>query len=304
MTETLRGCAMMVFSMACFAVEDALIKALTGAVPPTQIIWMLGLGGAAAFAIWLQATGRGAWSADYLSGPVLRRSSFEVVGALSFVSALALIPLTVASAVIQATPLVVAMGAAIFLGARVGPRRWAAILVGFGGVLLILRPWGTGFDPAVLLAVLGMLALAGRDLATRTMPASITGAHLSLHAFAALVPAGVVLQVIQGAPVVALEAGQAAILVLCVGIGMAGYLSVVAATRLGDLSVVSSFRYSRMLFALIIGLLFFAESPDAATLIGAGVVIASGLYTLVREARLARIEATASGSLSKAPAPR
>lgn len=288
MSDTLRGAGLMVVAMACFAVEDALIKSLTGAIPPAQIIWMLGLGGALAFGVWLQVTGRGIWSPDYLSPAVLRRSGFEVFGTLCFVSALALIPLATASAVIQATPLVVAMGAALFLGATVGWRRWAAIFVGFGGVLMILRPGGDSFDPAVLLAVGGMLGLAARDLATRTLPAQITGTHLSLHAFSALVPAGIGLQIVLGAPFVRPTTADVLTLTICVAVGMAAYLTIVAATRLGDISVVSSFRYSRMLFALLIGVLIFGERPDVATLVGVTIVIASGLYTLIREARLAR----------------
>jgi drug/metabolite transporter (DMT)-like permease len=183
---------------------------------------------------------------------------------------------------------VVALGAAVFLGTPVGPRRWAAILVGFGGVLLILRPGMAGFDPALLLAVAGMLALAGRDLSTRNLPRTITGARLSFHAFAALVPAGLALQAAQGLPVAPLSGSELLRLGLCVGFGVGAYLSIVGATRLGDLAVVSSFRYSRMLFALALGVLLFGERPDALMLLGTAVIIASGLYTLHREARLAR----------------
>ncbi|MCK0166424.1 DMT family transporter [Jannaschia sp. S6380] len=285
-TDSLKGAALMVAAMACFTVEDALIKGLSGAFAPAQIVWMLGLGGAVAFVAWLTVSGQGIWSPHYLRPRVLARTGFEVFGSCCFISALALIPLSLASAVIQATPLVVAMGAAVFLGATVGWRRWAAIGFGFAGVLLIIRPGAAGFEPAVLLAVAGMLALAGRDLVTRTMPGVVSGARLSLHAFASLVPAGILLQVALGEPLVTPELAQFGVLALCVAIGMAGYLTIVAATRLGDIAVVSSFRYSRMLFALFVGVAFFGERPGAATLIGVGVVIASGLFTLIREARL------------------
>lgn len=282
----MRGAALMVGAMACFSVEDALIKGLSGAFSSAQIIWMLGLGGSVAFAVWLHVSGKGAWSPLYLNHRVLMRSGFEVFGTLCFVSALALIPLALASAVIQATPLVVAMGAAVFLGARVGWRRWIAICVGFAGVLVIIRPGAASFDPATLLALGGMLGLAARDLATRTMPAEISGARLSLHAFAALVPTGLALQLILGLDFVMPNVAQLAILSLCVAIGMVGYLTIVGATRLGDISVVSSFRYSRMLFALIVGGIAFGERPDVWTMVGVSIVIATGLYTLIREARL------------------
>jgi len=286
MTDTLRGAALMVGSMACFALEDGLIKALSGTFPAAQIIWMLGLGGSLAFVGWLIATGQTVWSPHYLRPQVLLRSGFEVTGTLCFVSALALIPLATASAVIQATPLVVAMGAAVFLGARVGWRRWLAIGVGFAGVLIILRPGSSAFDPATLLAVGGMLGLAARDLVTRTMPGIVSGARLSLHAFASLVPAGLLLQFLTGASWVIPDAAQIGILAIAVAVGMVGYLAIVGATRLGDISVVSSFRYSRMLFALIVGMVAFGERPDALMIVGVVIVIGSGVFTLLREARL------------------
>tara|TARA_R110000850_G_scaffold16381_7_gene51172 strand:+ start:1017 stop:1895 length:879 start_codon:yes stop_codon:yes gene_type:complete len=286
MTDTLRGAALMVGSMACFALEDGLIKALSGTFPAAQIIWMLGLGGSLAFVGWLIATGQTVWSPHYLRPQVLLRSGFEVAGTLCFVSALALIPLATASAVIQATPLVVAMGAAVFLGARVGWRRWLAIGVGFAGVLIILRPGSSAFDPATLLAVGGMLGLAARDLVTRTMPGIVSGARLSLHAFASLVPAGLLLQFLTGASWVIPDAAQIGILAIAVAVGMVGYLAIVGATRLGDISVVSSFRYSRMLFALIVGMVAFCERPDALMIVGVVIVIGSGVFTLLREARL------------------
>ncbi|SEK91185.1 DMT family transporter [Jannaschia helgolandensis] len=286
MTDTLRGAALMVGSMACFALEDGLIKALSGTFPAAQIIWMLGLGGSLAFVGWLIATGQTVWSPHYLRPQVLLRSGFEVTGTLCFVSALALIPLATASAVIQATPLVVAMGAAVFLGACVGWRRWLAIGVGFAGVLIILRPGSSAFDPATLLAVGGMLGLAARDLVTRTMPGIVSGARLSLHAFASLVPAGLLLQFLTGASWVIPDAAQIGILAIAVAVGMVGYLAIVGATRLGDISVVSSFRYSRMLFALIVGMVAFGERPDALMIVGVVIVIGSGVFTLLREARL------------------
>ena len=282
---TLRGCALMTASMACFACEDALIKSLGGRVPAAQIIWMLGLGGTFALGALLLARGRALWAPGLGGRRVALRTLADAAGAAMFVPALVLVPLATASAVIQATPLVVALGAALFLGQRVGPRRWAAIAAGFGGVLLILRPGGAAFDPAVLLAVGGMLALAVRDLATRGLPPTLSGMHLSMLAFAAIVPAGAALQLALGQPVVAPTAPQWAILGGCLAFGLTGYVAIVGATRAGDIAVVSSFRYARMLFALALAALFFGERPDAATLAGIAVVVAAGLYTLVREAR-------------------
>ena len=294
--ENIRGAAFMVFAMFCFAVEDALIKGLAGAIPAGQVLGIICLGGFIAFLAWSAAKGEALWQPAYLDRKVILRSLCEVVGSCFFVSALALIPLTTASAVIQATPLVVAMGAALFLGQTIGWRRWIAIIVGFIGVLIIIRPGMDGFVPATLLAVGGMLGLAARDLITRSLTVDLTGPQLGIHAFGIVGPAAFLLVVAQGEPLVAPTLSQWALLLAGVAIGMLAYLAIISATRKGNAGIISSFRYSRMVFALIIGYLAFAEIPDAATLIGAAIIIASGIYTLWREARLRR------ASLNEKPA--
>lgn len=295
--DNIRGAAFMVFAMLCFAVEDALIKLLADGLPVGQIISVICLGGLIAFLGWSVFQGDRLWQPAYLDRKVMLRSMCDVAGSILFVTSLTLIPLTTASAVIQATPLVVAMGAAIFLGQAVGWRRWLAILVGFIGVLIIIRPGMEGFTPATLLAVGGMLGLAARDLFTRALTVHLTGPQLATHTFALIVPAGLLLTVFQGQTLVMPDAGQSLILLAAIIIGMVAYLAIVAATRGGNAGIISSFRYSRMVFALIIGYLVFAEIPDAPTLIGAAVIIASGIYTLWRETRLHRASLTQKPAL-------
>lgn len=295
--ENLRGAALMTASMLGFAIEDALIKGLSGTVPAGQIIAFIGLGGILAFAGWLLATGQPVFVTEQRRPKVVLRSGLEALGSIFFVSSLALIDLTLASAIIQATPLVVAMGAAVFLGQKVGWRRWVAILIGFAGVLLIVKPGASGFDPLVLLAIIGMLGLAARDLVTRNLKSDISGPHLSIAAFIGLVPAGLLLCVVWGQSLVWPTPYEWSVLVLCVFVGMVAYLAIIAATRAGDAAFISSFRYSRMLFALVIGALFFAEFPDALTLVGVAIVIAAGLFTLLREARLRRPSQASKGTI-------
>lgn len=286
----------MVFAMFCFAVEDALIKLLADDIPVGQVLSVICLGGLTAFLAWSAAKGDRLWQAAYLDPKVMLRSLCDVAGTVLFVTALTLVPLTTASAVIQATPLVVAMGAAIFLGQAVGWRRWLAIIVGFIGVLVIIRPGMEGFTPATLLAVGGMLGLAARDLFTRGLTVQLSGPQLATHTFALIVPAGLLLMLFQGQSPVLPNAWQSLILFCAIIIGMIAYLAIVAATRGGNAGIISSFRYSRMIFALIIGYLVFAEIPDAPTLIGAAIIIASGIYTLWRETVLRRT------SLNESPA--
>lgn len=287
MVENLRGSILMVLAMAGFALEDLFIKRLAEVMPVGQIIMCLGFGGALVFGLVTRAQGRRLWSRDLLTRAVLLRNFGELVGTLGFVTAIALTPLSSASAILQATPLAVTLGAALFFGEAVGWKRWTAILVGFGGVLMVIRPGLDGFEPASLFALQGVIGLAIRDLATRAVPRTISSMQLSTYAFATLVPTGLILLAVGGTPSVP-SAVAWRDLALALTFALAAYYAIVAAMRLGDVSVITPFRYSRLIFALIIGVTIFDERPDVWTLTGAAIIIASGLFTFWRERRLAR----------------
>lgn len=283
--DNLRGSLTMVFAMALFAMEDALIKALAGTLPTGQILVFMGLAGTPVFA-WLCHRRRiRVVSATFWQRPILIRNLCEIAGAMTFVTALTLIPLATASAFVQAAPLMMTMGAAVLLGETVGWRRWTAIVVGFCGVLLILRPFGTGFDPNTLFALAGVVFLSGRDLVSRRVPRAVPSLLLATYGFAASIPAGLGLWGLDGRFVVP-EAADWIKLGGIVAVGVVGYLAVTAASRMGDVSVVTPFRYTRLPFALILGLVIFGERPDVTTLLGALLIICAGLYTLLREAML------------------
>jgi len=285
--ENLRGSIIMVLAMAGFALEDLFVKRLADSLPVGQIIMLLGLGGALVFGIVTRAQGRRLWSRDLLSRAVLLRNLGELIATFGFVTAIALTPLSSASAILQATPLAVTLGAALFFREAVGWKRWTAILVGFGGVLMVIRPGFEGFEPDSLFAVQGVIGLAIRDLATRAVPRSISSMQLSTYAFATLVPTGLILLAFGGTP--SLPSAIAwRDLALALSFALAAYYGIVAAMRLGDVSVITPFRYSRLIFALIIGVTVFNERPYVWTLTGAAIIIASGLFTFWRERRLAR----------------
>lgn len=286
--ENLRGAALMTFSMLAFAIEDVLIKTLGARIPAGQIISLIAIGAALAFAIWFAANRQPVFVKEHMNPRVWGRAFFEVAGTMLFISALMRMDVTMLSAIIQATPLVVALGGVLFLSQTVGWRRWAAILVGFVGVLLIVRPGLEGFTLITMIGVGGMIGLAGRDLMTRSINVPISGAHLSLHAFLALIPAGLVLCWIDGTPLVIPSVGDGLTLIVCVSVALVAYLSIVAATRSGDAAFISMFRYTRMLFALILGMTILGERPDTLTLIGVAIVIGAGVFTLLREARARR----------------
>jgi drug/metabolite transporter (DMT)-like permease len=286
MTPNTTGAALMVAAMAAFAIEDALIKKMGGALPPGQIIALLGLIGACVMALAVKGRRLALFPPESLGAPVLLRNGAESFGTVCFVTAITKVDLAVASAILQATPLVVTLGAVVLFSEQVGWRRWTAMAVGFAGVLLIVRPGFAGFEPAALWAVGGMAALAVRDLATRRVAAEVHTFQLSFQAFALLFPTGLALSLTTGlAPMTAPLWG---LMGLAAAIGIAAYWCIVQAMRSGDISFVTPFRYSRMIFALAIGMGVFGEMPDLWTWTGIALILGAGLYTFLRERRLAR----------------
>ncbi len=287
--DNLRGAGIMVLAMLGFAVEDMFIKLLADSLPIGQIIGMVALGGAVIFATICRTQGLALFSRDMLGAPVLIRNTGELIGTIGFVTAIALTPLSTASAILQATPLVVTLGAALFLGEKVGWRRWSAILVGFLGVLLIIRPGTDGFDILSLFTLQGVLGLAIRDIATRRIPKSIASMQLSFLAFLVLIPASLILQAMNGTWWVQPSSPEWVLVGGSILIAVVAYYGIVAAMRVGEVSFVTPFRYSRLLFALFIGFFVFSERPDALTLLGATIIVASGIYTVWRERKVKQL---------------
>ena len=281
--DNLRGATIMVLAMLGFAIEDAFIKMMGNALPVGQILVMLGIGGSAVFALVVLAQKRALFERDMLAAPVLTRAIGEIIGTMCFISAIVFTPLSTASAILQATPLVVTLGAALFLGEAVGWRRWAAILVGFIGVLMIIRPGMSGFSPLSLFAVGGVLGLALRDISTRKVSKSLSSMQLSFLGFLVLIPAGFMLLGITGKSLAPLDARLWLLITASIAIGVFAYYGIVAAMRVGEVSFVTPFRYSRLIFAMIIGISFFGERPDTLTILGGIVIVASGIYTVLRE---------------------
>jgi drug/metabolite transporter (DMT)-like permease len=284
--DNLRGAALMVLAMLGFAVEDMMIKTMSADLPTGQIIAWLGAGGAVVFAIICKSQGQRLWTPQMLARPVILRNIAELIGTLGFVTAITLTPISTASAILQATPLIVTCGAAVFFREAVGWRRWSAILVGFFGVMLIIRPGTAGFDYLSVITVIGVLGLAGRDLATRSVPNETSSMQLSFLAFLTLVPTALLLTWITGNPWVMPTPYSVSLMIGAIIVGVFAYYAIVAAMRVGEISFVTPFRYTRLVFALFFGILIFGERPDLLTLIGSAIIVISGIYTVWRERRL------------------
>jgi drug/metabolite transporter (DMT)-like permease len=286
--HNIRGILLITLSMALFAAEDAFIKALTQSFSTGQVLAMAGLGGAAIF--WVVALGKGQPVLSPLlhSRTLMIRTLSEALGAMLFVSALARVPMSSAAAVFQALPLAITLAAALFLKEQVGWRRWSAIAVGFAGVLMIIRPGMEGFNPATLLVLGAVGAIATRDLISRKLPSDMSSYVVSFHGFAALILAGAFLMLVETDLPKGLDLLQSAQVAGAVVFGVLGYLAIVIATRTGDASAITPFRYTRLIFSMLLGMVIFSERPDLMTYAGSLLIIASGLYSFLRERRLAR----------------
>ena len=277
-----RGPALMTGSMLAFTLNDTCTKALSGELPLMQVLFLRGL-------MTVAVLGLLAWRAGALRLPPTRadrawlalRSLGEIGAAYFFVTALFNMPLANVTAILQALPLVITAAGALLLGERVGPRRWSAVAIGLLGVLLIVRPGAAGFDANSLYALAAVFAVALRDIATRRMSRSVPSATVSLAAAAGVTAFAA--SALPGVAVVPVGPGEAALLVGSAAFVIVGYMLSVAVMRAGEVSVTAPFRYTGLLWALIAGLIVFGEWPDAPTLAGAAIVVATGIFTLRRE---------------------
>ena len=283
----LTAIAFMIAAMLGFAIEDAFIKALMAHLVAGQVLALIGLGGTLAFVVICWRRGIALNLRMLANKWVLLRTFSELIGTMFFVTSLALVPLVTVSAIIQMAPLLVTMGAAFLLKEQVGPRRWAAIVLGMIGMLIILQPWTTSFAPASLLTVGGVIGLSLRDIATRRIPDGVNTLSLATLGFGAVIPAGLFLSLFN-APWAVPTPIEWAYLVLCVVIGIVSYYAIITAMRIGEVAVVTPFRYSRLIFGSAIEVMFFSEIITPQLIAGSLLIIATGLYTLWRERQLAQ----------------
>ncbi len=288
MNANLSGSLWMVLAMAGFAVEDAIFKGVTRTVPPGYALMAFGLTGALIYMGISRALREPVFAREMIERRLLLRSASEIVGRLFYALALAFTPLSTTSAILQATPLVVALGAALILGEKVGPRRWVAMVIGFAGVIVILRPTPDAFRADALFALVGMMGFAGRDLATRASPPHVSRWQLGTLGFLVVAAAGAVIMTASGEGLVTLTPSESGRVVLTAIFGVIAYTSLTQAMRTGAIGVVAPFRYTRLLFALVIAVTFFDETPDLWTYAGGAIVVLSGIYTLLRGARSTR----------------
>ncbi len=288
-----RAIMLMTAAMATFAASDAFINRASETVPTGQLFAVTSLLSFAIFYVVMLWNGDALFTKVLFNKAVMIRTGGEVFGSLGYVMALTLIPLTTASAMLQAQPLAVTLAAVFFLGERVGARRWAAVAIGFCGVILIIRPGATAFDPNILWTLLGIAGLTARDLGTRMLPAEVSTPFVSAWALFFLTILGIAITPFTGAwqPI---DAGNVGFLVGISVLVALSFFFINGALRIGEVSAIAPFRYTRMVFALAIAILFLGERPDLLTWVGIALIVGSGIYAFLRERKIARLTPAAS----------
>ena len=287
----------MVLAMGSFVANDTIVKLVGQSLPVGEIIMIRG--GVAILIIGLICAWKGLVpELPRIAQPsVLLRSLFDVIATIAFVTALMHMPIANLTSVMQAVPLAVALLSIVFLKEKVGWRRMAAILGGFLGVLLIVKPSVSSFNHHELLALLIVFAVAMRDILTKRIPARVPTFVIALGNAGFVTLAGAALALGQG--FTRPEPWQVGLLALAACFLSSGYLLMVATLRLGELSGTAPFRYSVMVFAILSGILVFGEFPDWIAMAGMALIVVSGLYAAHREALRAR----AFSDSARTPAP-
>jgi drug/metabolite transporter (DMT)-like permease len=270
--------------MAAFSAGDALSKSVISQMNAGQIMCMRGV--ITSTLVYLIARHMGAlrsWRI-ILIPMVAIRVICEILAAVTYITALGMMPIANASAILQSLPLVVTFGAVLFFSEPVGWRRMLAIVVGLIGVLIIVRPGAEGFTVAALLCIASVLVTAGRDLATRTIDPAIPSLMITVITAISVSVFGALLTPLLGGWH-AVSATSLSHIALAAVLVLIGYQCIILSMRTGDISFVAPLRYTSLIFSAVLGWMFFAEVPDQWTLIGAAIVIASGLYTFYRESK-------------------
>ncbi|MCF7698155.1 DMT family transporter [Loktanella sp. M215] len=286
LSDNMRGAALMAAAMMTFTVNDTFTKTLSDVLPLSQLLFLRGIGVMICLAVMARAMGQLRFDLSVRDWVYIGlRTLGEIGGAYFFITALFHMPIANVSAILQVLPLSVALAGALFMNEPLGWRRLVAIMVGFGGVMLIVRPGGADFNIFSLYALAAVACVTLRDLVVRKLSRSVPSLMVSLSAavgitvFSGVASIWVDWQPMSGQEVFRL--GGATVFVVF------GYIFSVAAMRVGEIGFVAPFRYASLLTALVLGMIVFKEFPSTLTLIGAGIVVATGIFTLFREQQLA-----------------
>ncbi|WP_170451894.1 DMT family transporter [Ruegeria arenilitoris] len=285
MTPNVKGALLMMGSMAAFTVNDTLVKAAGQEVPLFQLVALRGL--LATILVLALARHLGALHLRFGRHDrwlVAFRCVAELSATFFFLTALMHMPLANVTAVLQALPLTVTLGAALFFSEQIGWRRIMAIALGFAGMLLIVRPGPDGFSIYAMYALIAVICVTARDLITRRMSPEVPSMVVTLATSLTITTGAAVASAFDGW--VPMTAGSGMLIASAAVFVLLGYLFSVMVMRVGEVSFVAPFRYSSLIWALGLGWAVFGDWPDRITMLGAALVVSAGLFTLFRERAL------------------
>ena len=282
MSANLKSIILMIIGMGCLTLCDLLIKIASQTLPLGQVMIVFGVGSITVFMGLMRIKGESVRLSSLTNPAVVLRNIGDLIAINGMCLALVLVPISTIGAVIQTVPLMVTAAAALFLGERVGKRRWLAIVIGFLGTLFIIQPGAANFDITTTFVLIAAVGMALRDVTTKLVWEKFSTLLLSSYTSALFIISGSFLLIISGGASVP-DIGMIAILAVMVASGSLGFFFTTKAVRLGDVSVVIPFRYTRILFSLAAGTLILSEQLNALMLFGSALTIFSGLYIWRRE---------------------
>jgi drug/metabolite transporter (DMT)-like permease len=294
--ENMRGVVTLTACNLLFLINDTLNKIASADLPLGEIIFVRGLFATALLVPLVRLGGAHRHASLLLNGGIVLRVVAEVFGAFLYLFALFRMPIANTNTIVQIVPLMVTAAGALFFAEAVGWRRWTAIAAGFAGVLIVVRPGLAGFNGFSLFVLAAAFFITLRDVTTRIIPRGLPALLVALVTGVAVGAFGPLFSAIVGETWVMPTARDLALLAAAACFLIGGYLAAVTFMRHGDISVVAPFRYTVIIFAILIGFLVWREVPDWPMLAGTVVIAASGIYTFSRERNLARLaEEAAAG---------
>ena len=264
--------------MACFVLNDSLVKFVSESLPAAQLIFIRGVFATLLLLGLSQALGALRQFRALFDRRVLLRALFDAFATVAYLTSLFHLPIANATAINMATPLFITLFAVIAFREQVGPGRWVAIATGFTGVLLVVQPSGAAFNAYALLCLGGTVLHASRDLMTRTISRAIPSILITLStALAVTVLAGGMSLFAEWRPV---NSGQLVQLGAASVFLSGGYFLLTVAMRGGEMSLIAPFRYTALLFAVVLGYAVWGDIPNAIAWAGIALLVAAGLYVL------------------------
>lgn len=270
-----------------FSCGDAVMKIASASLPTGELIFLRGTVGVTIIMTTLLVTGAVAHVGRALTPIIAVRATGDVGGAMFVQSALARMPFPDLMSILQVTPLSLTAASALFLGERVGWRRWTAVTVGLCGALLIIKPGTSSFNWWALAAIGSVLSGTLRDVSTRRIDVTIPPQVIMLFSAVAVTSAGLACSIIESWQ---MPSGRLMLFMASAAVfSQIGQLCTIVAVRSGEISAVAPFRYTSIVWAILFGLVIWNHLPDPVSLAGISVIVLAGLYTFFREQKLRRL---------------